>query len=183
MKLAKFYSVLPFLFLVLLVISCTGKKETADGNSSNTQVQNVEENIVWKHGVAFINNEPKFIMYDKLDTIDLIISSEYRKTVEGSVVKGGKIGWDISNIIVFDVTKEAPMVEIKDTERILHYMISNSTMYVSEDGLKWGELKIRIVDDKEHFVGKDNSLVYMIIALECDYFKGEYQIFAEGESR
>ncbi|URA10598.1 hypothetical protein [Thermospira aquatica] len=161
--------------------------------------------VEWRYGVAFIKGKPAYFSPVKMEEaevdLELYLSYEYIKREcsksPTNIVVTTEVGF-LDNIQAIVLTKEIydtngnwvdmlfePTLdpELYFQQHGLFYRISNQAMYLSKDKTNWSKLKMRVVSDKVTYYDIDPEnpslgkyAVYMILYLECDWFKGEYEV-------
>jgi len=113
----------------------------------------------------------------KLEFPELLISRESIRDSKDEIIKAAGLVWTDEALLVFNSEKAHLRAILWDTKRSLFYKIEDNRTLLSEDGDDWDVLQVEIVDDREGPPrGPDRIVVYMIVYLECKWFKGDYKI-------
>ncbi|MDY6933160.1 MAG: hypothetical protein SVZ03_02930 [Spirochaetota bacterium] len=143
------------------------------------QILSSVEKIIWKHGIAIINDKAKYIDAIRLDQRTMVLTKDYinkgNKTFTKNILKFGQLCWRSSNkLIVYDTEKDNPFDSITGDK--YSYKIKNNTMYITKNNKEWDKLEIKIINEKPQQVPKWGVPIYMTIHLKCKWFEGEYAI-------
>jgi hypothetical protein len=152
--------------------------------SINSEAKKIE-NVTWKHGIAIINGEAKYIDPSRLDQTRMIIAKSYiekYKKANVKIIKAGVLGWGKKYLFTYDTDINKPYFEKLETETRYNIKIKQDVMYLSKDDKEWSKLEIKIVDEKpKQRKGKFVAPIYMIIYLKCKWFEGEYEIIGASD--
>ncbi len=161
------------LISVFFIFSCSKSEKVKD-----------DGRIIYKHGIGFINGEPRVMRqskYCKGEPEDIIM------LVRGDVSLK-KDGNRLIHAVNFGMKNDHNIYTIDrylsgnyDKRKINRYKhkIENNYSYVSPDGKEWDRLIIKVIDDKKHKYDSHHRRV-MILSLECKWFKGVYNFNEEG---
>lgn len=175
-KMKKLYIILAVALILLLVLVINSGEQKAQSNNEEQK-----DNIEIVYGVVIVNGQPKCIDPNYFEVPDLVVSENYRQKINSEIIKAGRLIFltPEPKLLVYDIKKDQPGFRFVDTKRELKYKVENHTLYVSADGIGWEAVKFKVVNDKP-YKDKDEPFVtiYWVVYLECQWFKGEYEIFS-----
>ena len=99
------------------------------------------------------------------------------KTV-GDIVKAGKIVFGDDYLTVYPTPKNDPADHFKYHKKGKKLFVKYDSLgtLLSDNKKNWNRLNIKIVDDTEKQYGRAKPPVYIVVKLECKWFKGEYEV-------
>lgn len=171
----KWYFLSIAIIILILVLAIYSGEQKAQANGEEQ-----ENNIEIVFGVGIVNGEPKYLDPNYFEVPNVIMALDYINKIDSDIIKAGHLLFlGDSRLLIYDSKKNRPNLRIVKTQREFTYKVENQTLYVSDNGIEWEPVKFKVINDQPHKDNNDPSItIYWVVYLECQWFKGEYEIWS-----
>jgi len=158
------------IYILVILVSIIGISCQKQETKSIEQLEN--NKILNAAGEEYFFNPADY------QTGRMVPTKKMIKNTTGDIIKGAILVWfPTGGLRVYDSEKNDPYFELVETKLKLKFKTSDEKLYISDDGVNWGKVTVRLIDNNPP-KPKDpkEAEVIKILYLECPWFKGEYEL-------